>query len=185
LNAHLWSGVCRLSLSLAFSIPSSKISLVTKTREHKMDENRYDIFFKIYGDRYHVPWMILKAQVKAESGFDPNKVSAAGARGLAQMMPAVWQEWSSKLRMEKASPADPKRALECQAAYMAWLVDQTGSGEKALAAYKLGIGRLKESVETHGEKWREHLPDDIQEYITRVIGYFEEYRSRNNNTASR
>jgi soluble lytic murein transglycosylase len=142
-----------------------------------MNENRYDILLKIYGDRYHVPWMILKAQVKAESGFDPNKVSAAGAQGLAQLTRAAWEEWSKKLKMENASPFDPSRALECQAAYMAWLIDQTGSGEKALAAYKLGIGKLKEYVQEHGENWREHLPEETQNYVKRVIAYFEEYRS--------
>jgi soluble lytic murein transglycosylase-like protein len=150
-----------------------------------MDENRHDILFKIYGDRYHVPWMILKAQVRAESGFDSEKVGEAGARGLAQMPRAVWEEWSGKLKIENASPLDPNRALECQAAYMAWLVDQTGSGEKALAAYKIGIDRLKESVEVHGEKWREHLPEETQKYIARVIGYFDEYRSQNHNPAGR
>jgi soluble lytic murein transglycosylase-like protein len=144
-----------------------------------MDENRYDLLFKIYGDRYHVPWMILKAQVKAESGFDLDKVSAGGAQGVAQFMPAVWQDWCKKLKLENASPFDPNRALECQAAYMASLIDQTGSGEKALAAYKLGIDKLKECVEKHGEKWREHLPDETQDYLNRVIAYFEEYRSIN------
>jgi soluble lytic murein transglycosylase-like protein len=142
-----------------------------------MNENRYDMLFRIYGDRYHVPWMILKAQVKAESGFDPNKVSAGGAQGLAQLTPAVWKEWSKKLKLENASPFDPSGALECQAAYMASLIDQTGSGEKALAAYKLGIGKVKECVEEHGEKWREHLPGEIQDYLNCVIVYFEGYRS--------
>jgi soluble lytic murein transglycosylase-like protein len=144
-----------------------------------MDENQYDIFFKIYGDRYHLPSLILKAQVKAESNFDPKRVNAEGGRGLAQLRPAIWEEWSKKLKMENASPFEPSRALECQAVYMAWLVDQTGSGEKALAAYKLGIGKLREYVERHGENWRDHLPDETQEYVNRVVAYFEEYRSTN------
>jgi soluble lytic murein transglycosylase-like protein len=153
--------------------------LCEENRTVPMNENRYDIFFKIYGDRYHVPWMILKAQVKAESGFDANKVGPTGAQGLAQLTPAAWEEWSKKLKIEDASPFEPLRALECQAAYMAWLIDQTGSGEKALAAYRLGRDRLKQCVEEHGESWREHLPEDTQDYLRRVIAYFEEYRSAN------
>ena len=143
-----------------------------------MDENRYDIFFKIYGDRYHVPWMILKAQVKAESDFDPNAVSRAGAQGLAQIEPAVWEEWSKKLKMENASPFDPNRALECQAAYMAWLIDQTSSGEKALAAYKWGLDNLKRCVEEHSENWREYLPEETRNYLKRVMEYFEGYKAQ-------
>jgi soluble lytic murein transglycosylase-like protein len=144
-----------------------------------MDENRYDIFFKIYGDRYHVPWAILKAQVKAESDFDEKKLGEAGAKGLAQLSPAVWEEWSKKLKMQDASPFEAAPALECQAAYMAWLIDQTGSGEKALAAHKIGLDDLKRRVEEHGENWREYLPAATQDYIEKVIGYFDAYKASN------
>lgn len=163
--------------TLAFSFSVIKFPL--EIMKANMDESRYDILFKIYGDRYLVPWMILKAQVKAQSGFDPTKISAAGAQGLAQLMPTVWEKWSKKLKMENTSPFDPRSALECQAAYMGWLIDQTGSGEKALAAYKLGLGKLSQCIEEHGKEWREHLPDETAAYITRVIAYFEEYRSLN------
>ena len=36
-----------------------------------------------------VPARVLAAQIAAESGWDPNAVSAAGARGIAQFMPEV------------------------------------------------------------------------------------------------
>lgn len=40
-----------------------------------------------------VPVEILAAQIAAESGWDPRAVSPAGARGIAQFMPAVWKQY--------------------------------------------------------------------------------------------
>jgi soluble lytic murein transglycosylase-like protein len=40
-----------------------------------------------------VPLEIFAAQIAAESSWDPNAVSPAGARGIAQFMPAVWEQY--------------------------------------------------------------------------------------------
>jgi soluble lytic murein transglycosylase-like protein len=40
-----------------------------------------------------VPVEILAAQIAAESGWDARAVSPAGARGIAQFMPAVWKQY--------------------------------------------------------------------------------------------
>lgn len=37
-------------------------------------------------------WRLLKAQIYAESGFDPHAVSPVGAKGLGQFMPKTWEE---------------------------------------------------------------------------------------------
>ncbi len=40
-----------------------------------------------------VPLEVLAAQIAAESAWDPRAVSPAGARGIAQFMPAVWDQY--------------------------------------------------------------------------------------------
>ena len=40
-----------------------------------------------------VPIEVFAAQITAESGWDPQAVSPAGARGIAQFMPAVWKQY--------------------------------------------------------------------------------------------
>lgn len=40
-----------------------------------------------------VPAKVLAAQLAAESGWDPEAVSSAGAQGLAQFMPEVWDQY--------------------------------------------------------------------------------------------
>jgi membrane-bound lytic murein transglycosylase F len=51
------------------------------------EENRYDDLIRKYADRYSLPWLLIKAQVWAESNFNPNAISKCGARGLMQLMP--------------------------------------------------------------------------------------------------
>jgi soluble lytic murein transglycosylase-like protein len=41
-----------------------------------------------------VPLNVFAAQLHAESGWDPNAKSPAGARGIAQFMPKVWKQYA-------------------------------------------------------------------------------------------
>ena len=52
-----------------------------------MEENKFDLLFKQYGEEFHIDPLLLKAQVKQESNFNPNTVNrVSGAKGLAQFM---------------------------------------------------------------------------------------------------
>jgi soluble lytic murein transglycosylase-like protein len=149
-------------------------------------EDRYDSLFVIYGDRFAVPWKLLKAQVKIESDFNPDAVNPkSGATGLAQFMPRTWEEWRDGTpgieaiieHLKLLDPRDPEDAIKAQAAYMDWLIRHAGNGERALAAYNWGIGNLKKCIATHGDSWREHLPEETRDYITKVMAQFQEYQS--------
>ena len=48
-----------------------------------------DAIFEEAASLYNVPLNLLKAMGKAESGFDANAVSPAGAQGVMQLMPAT------------------------------------------------------------------------------------------------
>lgn len=50
-----------------------------------------DDIFEEAAKTYGVPAQLLKAVAKAESGFNPNAVSGAGAIGVMQLMPATAQ----------------------------------------------------------------------------------------------
>lgn len=87
--------------------------------------------------RHNVQSLLLAAQLKAESGFDPNAVSPAGAQGIAQFMPGTAR--SVGLR----DPFDPRQAIDAQGKLMASLIRQFRSIPKALAAYNAGPGAVQ------------------------------------------
>lgn len=140
------------------------------------DQDKYDTLFMVYGDRGAVRWQLLKAQAMQESSLDPLAESPAGAQGLCQFMPATWDEWSKRLKIEDADPFNPQHAIQCQSAYMAWLLDRLDSDiYKALAAYNWGIGNLKRVVKERGENWRDALPSETSDYLVKVNGYYEKF----------
>jgi hypothetical protein len=86
--------------------------------------------------RFKVSAALLSAQLRQESGFDPNARSGAGAQGIAQFMPATARA------VGLANPFDPDQAIPAQAKLMAAHLRQFGSVPLALAAYNAGPGAV-------------------------------------------
>lgn len=79
---------------------------------------------------------LLTALVEAESDFDPNCRSKAGAMGLTQLMPETARS------MGIGNPFDPGQNLMGGARYLRQMLDRFGSIEPALAAYNAGPGAV-------------------------------------------
>ncbi len=56
----------------------------------------FDTLIKKYAGQYGFDWRLVAAQIYQESRFDPKARSAAGARGLLQVMPATAREMGFK-----------------------------------------------------------------------------------------
>jgi Transglycosylase SLT domain/D-alanyl-D-alanine carboxypeptidase len=82
--------------------------------------------------RWNVPAALMAGQLMAESGFDPNAGSPAGAQGIAQFMPSTAAAYGL------TNPFDPIAAIDAQAHLMSDLLRQFGAPELALAAYNAG-----------------------------------------------
>ncbi len=82
--------------------------------------------------RWNVPPALMAGQLMAESGFDPNAGSPAGAQGIAQFMPSTAAAYGL------INPYDPVAAIDAEAHLMSDLLRQFGSPELALAAYNAG-----------------------------------------------
>jgi hypothetical protein len=108
------------------------------------------------GTRWNVSPALLAAQLMAESGFDPDAGSPAGAQGIAQFMPGTAAAYGL------TNPFDPIAAIEAQAHLMSDLLRQFGSPELALAAYNAGPGAVEpcNCIPPYPE---------TQAYVTRIL----------------
>ncbi len=82
--------------------------------------------------RWNVSASLLAAQLMAESNFNPFAVSAAGASGIAQFMPATAAAYGL------SDPFDADASIDAQAHLMSDLLKQFRSIPLALAAYNAG-----------------------------------------------
>ena len=126
---------------------------------------RFDSLFAYHATEKSLDPVLLKAQAIAESNLDPKAVSAVGAKGLAQFMDKTWRE----IAPEGASPFNPDDAIAAQAKYLDRLLNAfDNDSEKAFAAYNWGMGNLRTALSKHGETWKDHLPKETQDYLTRI-----------------
>jgi hypothetical protein len=106
--------------------------------------------------RWNVSAALLAGQEMAESGFDPNAGSPAGAQGIAQFMPSTAAAYGLK------DPFDPAEAIDAEAHLMSDLIRQFGSPELALAAYNAGPGAVE------GCRCVPDIPETIA-YVSRIL----------------
>jgi Transglycosylase SLT domain len=103
-------------------------------------------------------------QINAESGFNPNSVSPAGAVGIAQFLPST----AAGLGV---NPWDPIQALRGAARLMAsYAQNYGGDYAKALAAYNGGSGTVQYAVTNCGANWLNCLPGETRHYINMIMG---------------
>jgi hypothetical protein len=94
-----------------------------------------------------------------ESGFRPHAVSRAGARGIAQFMPATGQLYGLD------NPFDPIPALAASGRHLNDLVAQFGNVGLAAAAYNAGAKRVDDWMNR-----RASLPAETRNYVQRITG---------------
>jgi soluble lytic murein transglycosylase-like protein len=80
---------------------------------------------------------LVRAIMHAESAFNPNAVSRAGAQGLMQLIPATAS------RFGVSSPFEPSQNINGGVTYLAWLLKRfDGDVQLAAAGYNAGEGAV-------------------------------------------
>jgi hypothetical protein len=111
--------------------------------------------------RWGVPPELLAAQIEAESSFDPNAVSPAGAIGIAQFMPDT-------ARSLGVNPRDPASAIDGMARLMSNYFKKYGSWDKALIAYHDGPGGV-DDPSNNARNYVDKIMGKIQGYFQGVV----------------
>ena len=129
------------------------------------DPTYYDSYIRAVSKRHGVDFHLVKALIKAESKFDYRAVSAKGAMGLMQMMPATAD------RMGVSDPFDPKENIEGGVRYLKRLLEIFDNDIKlALAAYNAGPTTVK--------RYRGVPPyKETRAYLKKVLRFYSDYKN--------
>ena len=131
---------------------------VFQTKYQNMPESM-DSIFEEASAKYGVSSNLLKAVAKAESNFNPNAVSKAGAIGVMQLMPATARS------LGVSDPYDARQNIMGGAKYLKENLERfDGTVSLALAAYNAGPN----SVQKYGG-----IPPykETQNYVKTVTSY--------------
>jgi soluble lytic murein transglycosylase len=123
----------------------------------------YDNIIHEASKRFGVSSSLIKAVIKAESGFNHRAVSHKGAKGLMQLMP------STADHMDVRNPFNPEENIFGGTRYLSLLLKRFKNNLRlALAAYNAG----PEAVETH-----RGIPPfpETRTFVKRVLSYYEGY----------
>lgn len=139
-----------------------------------------------------VPKELALSIARRESEFDAAVVSAAGARGLMQVMPETARRMAARLGLPYEAArltTDPEYNARLGAAYLAGLRDEFGSSPVLVAAgYNAGPGRPRRWMAERGDPraahvdvvdWIEAIPfTETRNYVMRVAESLPVYRAR-------
>jgi membrane-bound lytic murein transglycosylase F len=154
---------------------------------------RYDDTFRKYSKRYFgvgFDWRLFKAQGMAESNLDSAATSWVGARGIMQLMPATFQEITSR-NPEMSRIDDPEWNIAAGIFYdrtlwRLWARDSVEDHRREfmLASYNAGRGtilsaqemarrdslnhRLWPSIESVAPKVRRWRHQETLEYVRKI-----------------
>lgn len=122
--------------------------------------------FKAEGVPVELAWM-----AEAESTFNPNARSPAGAKGLFQMMP----DTAKNLGLSTFLPderTDASKSARAAAKYLRTLHEKFGEWPLALAAYNAGEGRVTKLLKQRGSSnfagIASALPSETRMYVPKV-----------------
>jgi soluble lytic murein transglycosylase-like protein len=126
---------------------------------------KYDIIIKAASEKFNMEPSLVKAVIKAESGFNHTAVSSKGAQGLMQLMPGTAED------MEVDDPYNPEKNIFGGTKYLSKMMERYNNDVKlALAAYNAGPDNVDEYKDVPPFK-------ETKTFIERVMKYYDQYKA--------
>ena len=129
-----------------------------------------------YSDDNQLDPFLVSSVIFCESGFDPNAVSRAGARGLMQVMPATGKEIADLLqeRYDEDQLFDPETSIRYGTYYLGIQMERFRNNPAAvLAAYNAGPHRVEQWINEYGFDSRNHIAyipfKETDKYVDKVL----------------
>ena len=142
---------------------NQKVKLDTK-HDFKRNRKRFSPMIEGIASRLRLDKHLVHAVITAESAYDPNAKSVAGAVGLMQLMPATARRYGVTNRY------DPGQNVSGGLLYFRDLLFRFRDVVLALAAYNAGENAVA--------KYGNQVPPfaETRTYVRRVLRYYREYR---------
>ena len=150
--------------SAAASVRTASIPIVSVGTEFRLPpEWAYESLIQEAAVQHDLDASLIRAVVAAESAFDANAVSRAGAQGLMQLMPALAEE----LGVDDAF--DPRQNIMAGSRYLRQLLDaHQGDVALALASYNAGPGTVEHYGGIPPYPETQHYVKSITERLARI-----------------
>ena len=124
-------------------------------------EQRFDSLIHKVANRYEVDPALVKAIIKAESGYNPKAISKRGAKGLMQLMPGT----AKALGVEDCF--DPEHNINGGVKYFKELLERfNGNVKLSLAAYNAGARKVRRYGGVPPFKATRYYIDKVFEYYS-------------------
>lgn len=131
-----WTSTKQWASTKQWGESSLKPSFPTKQAFKKTTCPRYCDSINQYSKTFGVPPKLVISLIHAESNFNRNAVSHAGAKGLMQLMDFNWEPWG-------IDPFNADDNIRVGTAMLARLLKKYRNPRLALAAYNAGEGAVK------------------------------------------
>lgn len=125
-----------------------------------------------YSRQYGLDKHLVFGLINAESGFDKNAISAVGACGLMQIMPATANEVGAKLKMHSAPNLfDENDNINVGCYYLKYLLNMYNGNEVlALCAYNAGYNNVNSWMESGFDGTPSKIPvSETKKYVNKVL----------------
>jgi soluble lytic murein transglycosylase-like protein len=132
-------------------------------RDKRLQHLYHPIIVKA-ANKYQLEPAFLHAVITAESSYQREAISKAGAMGLMQLMPVTAE------RFGVDDPFDPMQSINAGALYLNILLEEFKSKELALAAYNAGEGTVRRN--------NLKIPPypETRRYVDKVIRFYWYYK---------
>lgn len=146
------------------NITTEKVEDISKLSTKERIERAVNKASKDYG----VDAKLIRAIIKAESNFNPNVRSSAGAMGLMQLMPENVKAYGVK------EPYNIEENIDAGTRHIRDYIKMfDGNIEMGLMAYNAGPGTMaRRGVKSPADLYK--LPKETQNYVPKVLKYYRE-----------